>query len=67
MRKLVLLLLLLGAGCVRVRPWQREILTRPELRDPPWPAIKRGDDHAWRIREGVGGASVGGGGGCGCN
>lgn len=69
-----LLLLLLGAllvatsaGCVRVRPWERELLAGRTMRTADDPAEERLDGHVTEYREGsFGGESVGGG-GCGCN
>ena len=57
----------LVAGCVRVRPHQREQLADPALQAPVWPDLARQDDHEREVGEGTGGATSTGGGGCGCN
>ncbi len=54
------------AGCVTVRPYQRELLADPSMTfgdDPLEPTT----DHARAYREGAGGEGAVGGGGCGCN
>lgn len=56
-----------ASGCVRVRAHEREMLASPAMRAPTWPAIERADEHTFAIREGTGGATSAGGGGCGCN
>ncbi len=61
--------LLLGAAgsCARTRPWERELLARPEMApdgDPDREALRR---HMLGTREGAVGGEGGGGGGCGCN
>jgi len=55
------------AGCTAVRPHERQRLAHPALRDPTWPGIDRADQHTFEVREGTGGDSRTGGGGCGCN
>jgi hypothetical protein len=55
------------AGCVVVRPHQREHLAQPAMADPVWPDLHRADDHVFDVREGTQGATGEGGGGCGCN
>ena len=63
----LLVALLLASGCAPVRPWERETLSRRELRDPPCPSTRRHGEHVYRVREGTHGAYAAGGGGCGCN
>jgi hypothetical protein len=60
------LAVLLG-GCVRVRPHERERLAHPAMAGSVWPSIDRADQHVFSVREGSEGATVEGGGGCGCN
>ena len=69
-RTLALLLFVAGAGCARVRPWQREQLAAPVMQfetDPYADAQERS------IREITEGATFAGGGpgsagaGCGCH
>ena len=63
----VLALTLALAGCVRVHAYQRERLADPAMQAPVWPALQRLADHTRDVTEGSGGATVSGGGGCGCN
>lgn len=56
----------LGA-CVRVRPHERQRLADPAMQAPVWPVLDRADEHVHEVREGTGGATASGGGGCGCN
>lgn len=66
----VIVLAVLGAaGCetFQVRPWDRDLLARPEMQLDPNPILRGIDDHIYFSKEGsTGGADVGGG-GCGCN
>jgi anti-sigma-K factor RskA len=55
------------AACARVRPHQRQRLAHPAMQAPVWPAVDRADEHVREVREGSGGATTSGGGGCGCN
>ena len=58
-----------AAGCetFQVRPWDRDLLARPEMQLDPNPILRGMDDHIYFSKEGsTGGADVGGG-GCGCN
>lgn len=61
-----LLFLSLGAGCARVKPYQRELLALPAMSLQPDDAVAA-EQHMLQARE----ASMGGygaaGGGCGCN
>jgi hypothetical protein len=65
--RLLLLALLLLAGCVRVSPWQRETLARPALQEPPFGLLRAAEVHVFQIRESSQGAYGAAGGGCGCN
>ena len=60
------LIVLLGA-CARVQRHERQRLAHPAMRAGLWPAVERGDQHVFAIREGTEGATGEGGGGCGCN
>jgi hypothetical protein len=55
------------ASCVRVRPHEREQLAHPAMQGMMWPSLDRADQHVFAVREGTEGATVEGGGGCGCN
>ncbi len=70
MRRAALLVALIAgvtSSFVRVHAHQRELLAAPAMRAPVWPAVTTGDEHVFTVREGTGGASTEGGGGCGCN
>jgi hypothetical protein len=66
---LIALLTLLAAGCtaVGVKPWQREILARPEMALNAEPIDAAVDDHIYFSKEAASGGRSFGGGGCGCN
>jgi hypothetical protein len=66
-RWMVLLVALAAAGCVRVKPWQREHLARPEMVNDEEPGESRFHEHQRASREGAAGGSGQAGGGCGCN
>ena len=62
--------LLLGAcGCTHlgVKPWQREILARPEMALDAAPLDAALDEHIYFSKEAASGGRSFGGGGCGCN
>ncbi len=57
-------------ACVHVehvKPWEREILSRPGMQTDPNPMISGCDDHVYFSREASKGGRSYGGGGCGCN
>lgn len=63
------LLALATSGCLQaVQPWEREHLTRPEMKwNPGFVEEQAMRDHTYVSKEAAsGGASIGGG-GCGCN
>jgi Domain of unknown function (DUF4266) len=69
-RRAVLLGLMLAAcGCsaIGVKPWQREILARPEMALNAKPVDAAIDDHIYFSKEAASGGRSFGGGGCGCN
>jgi hypothetical protein len=55
------------AGCANVKPWQRDVLSRPGMQVDPNPLIAACDDHIYFSREATKGGRSYGGGGCGCN
>jgi hypothetical protein len=67
MRAMLLVLAIASAGCVRVHAHQRGRLAAPAMQAPVWPEISAAEDHVFVVREGTGGATGAGGGGCGCN
>jgi len=66
-RCLLLVMVLASSACVRVHAYQRGQLAAPAMQAPVWPAMETADDHVHNVREGTGGATAAGGGGCGCN
>jgi hypothetical protein len=69
-RKLILLLAVaLLAGCAQMgaRPWQREVLSRPDMNPDREPLQAALDDHIYFSKEAASGGRGFGGGGCGCN
>lgn len=59
--------LVLGAGCVRVRPYEREFLSKRTMTFQPDPHEDVLDLHMIEAREGAVGGYGSAGGGCGCN
>ncbi len=64
---LALALLLAGCSTLGVKPWQREILARPEMALTASPMDAAIDDHIYFSKEAASGGRSFGGGGCGCN
>ena len=65
---LLLLLALVGvSGCVRVKPYERELLAKPTMTFQPDPHEDVLDLHMLEAREGAVGGYGSAGGGCGCN
>jgi len=62
-----LLLSLAGLGCESVRPWERELLARPEMAWEPDPLDAALHQHIHFSKEGSLDGGSAGGGGCGCN
>jgi hypothetical protein len=62
-------LMLAACGCsaMGVKPWQREILARPEMALNAEPVDAAIDDHIYFSKEAASGGRSFGGGGCGCN
>ena len=72
MRKLlivagVLVIVASSVGCVRVKPWERDILARPEMTFDAEAEESALDHGYYNAREGAAGGFESGGGGCGCN
>ncbi len=55
------------AGCANVRPWEREVLARPDMQLESNALDTALDDHIYFSKEGTSGGRGFGGGGCGCN
>lgn len=60
-------LVLAGCSSLGVKPWQREILARPEMALNSSPVDAAIDDHIYFSKEAASGGRSFGGGGCGCN
>lgn len=70
MRVLILLLFLCtltSCSMVRVKPYEREILSARKMRMPRSPLDAQIDDHIHFSKEAARGGEGSGGGGCGCN
>jgi hypothetical protein len=59
--------ILAGAGCANVKPWQRENLADYTMRSDRDPIGEGQAEHIWFSREEANGGAGVGGGGCGCN
>lgn len=60
-------LALTGCSSLGVKPWQHEILARPEMALNASPLDAAIDDHIYFSKEAASGGRSFGGGGCGCN
>ena len=60
---------LLTQGCTSlgVKPWQRDVLARPEMALDAYPVDTAFDEHIYFSKEAASGGRGFGGGGCGCN
>jgi hypothetical protein len=59
--------LLSGCGSLGVKPWQRDVLAREEMRLDANPLDAAIDDHMYFSKEASSGGRSYAGGGCGCN
>lgn len=68
-RAAAVLLLAVLAGCstIGIKPWERDVLARPEMALNAAPVDSALDEHLYFSREAAGGGRGFGGGGCGCN
>lgn len=60
-------LALCACSTVGVKPWQREVLSRPSMQLNASPLDTAVDNHLYFSREASSGGSSFAGGGCGCN
>jgi hypothetical protein len=73
LKRLALMLLLasaaIAAGCssIGVKPWQRDLLAREDMRPDADRVDAAIDDHTYFSKEASSGGRVFAGGGCGCN
>ncbi len=56
-----------GGGCAIVKPWEREMLARPDMAWDPDPLETARRGHVYFSKEATPPGGPGGGGGCGCN
>ena len=56
-----------GCGSLGVRPWQRDVLAREDMRLDANPLDAAIDDHLYFSKEASSGGRTFAGGGCGCN
>jgi hypothetical protein len=73
-RKLLVALAACGAllglgttGCAVVKPWDRNLLARPDMAFDPDPLESSRRGHVYFAKEATPPGGKGGGGGCGCN
>jgi hypothetical protein len=67
-KKILLIPILLAlASCAAVKPWERDVLARPEMSLDAAPLDAAIDDHIYFSKEASSGGRGFGGGGCGCN
>ncbi len=62
-------LALLAAGCSSIgpKPWQHDLMARPEMQLGAYPLIGSAEDHIYFSKEAASGGRGFAGGGCGCN
>jgi hypothetical protein len=56
-----------GCGVVGVKPWERDLMAKPEMLLDSAPIDSSIDDHIYFSKEATTGGRGFGGGGCGCN
>jgi hypothetical protein len=66
MKRLLPYLLLLAAGCASVKPWEKQVLSQPEMRFAADGKHTPFFEHAVITTEQAEGGEGGEGGGCGC-
>jgi hypothetical protein len=64
---LVVAVALAGCSTIGIRPWERDVLARPDMALNAAPVDAALDDHIYFSREAASGGRGFGGGGCGCN
>jgi hypothetical protein len=64
---LAALWVLSGCSTLGVKPWERDILARPEMALDANPVESAFDEHVYFSKESASGGRGFGGGGCGCN
>lgn len=56
-----------GTGCTVVKPWDRDMLSRPDMAFDADPLETSRRNHIYYSKEATPPGGAGGGGGCGCN
>ncbi len=56
-----------GCATVGIKPWERDVLARPEMALDAYPLDTAFDEHLYFSKEAASGGRGFGGGGCGCN
>jgi hypothetical protein len=67
MKRLVLAVALLAAGCANVEPYQRGYLARPDMGFEESPGMAKAQEKVYVSKEAATGTGTVGGSGCGCN
>ena len=67
MAGLLLVAALGGCSSIGIKPWEREILAKPEMALDAYPIDTSFDEHVYFSKEAASGGRGLGGGGCGCN
>jgi len=60
-------LIVAGAGCAAVKPWERDVLARPDMAWEPDALEAKRNAHVHYSKEAALPGGGAGGGGCGCN
>lgn len=65
----MLLLSLVCTACSSIgpRPWEKDLMARPEMQLTPYPLQTGADEHVYFSKEASSGGRGFAGGGCGCN
>lgn len=58
---------LASSGCMAVKPWDRDMLSRPDMAFDADPLETSRRNHIYYSKEATPPGGAGGGGGCGCN
>lgn len=65
----IVLAAMLCAGCSNIgpKPWEKDLMARPEMQLDPYPLRTAAQDHIYFSKEASSGGRGFAGGGCGCN
>ena len=66
-RLITLLIMILLPACTSVKPWEKGILSKPEMSLDPLPMESALTSHIYFSKEASSGGLSAAGGGCGCN